>query len=171
MGELLDYNSKIKQLSANELEELKNDINEVRLLPSSKNYNWTTDVETAKSFVTNKEVFTMGRARYANLKYVNGPFVSSNNVVLSSKDIEKALTKFLMMIVIDNIEEFYIDGTTYPKFSKPNLDNFKINLPSLPEQEKIASFLTSLDNRIEKELNKMEKLKQEKQGYMQRMLG
>lgn len=43
--------------------------------------------------------------------------------------------------------------------------------PSLPEQEKIAAFLSSLDNRIDEELNKLEKLRLEKNGYMQRVLG
>lgn len=47
---------------------------------------------------------------------------------------------------------------------------FLINIPSLPEQEKIAAFLSSLDNRIDQQLNKLEQLKQEKQAYMQRVL-
>lgn len=48
---------------------------------------------------------------------------------------------------------------------------FLINLPSLPEQEKIAAFLSSLDKRIDEELNILEQLKLEKNGYMQRVLG
>lgn len=43
--------------------------------------------------------------------------------------------------------------------------------PSLPEQEKIVEFLSSLDNRIDEQLNKLEQLKSEKQAYMQKVLG
>ena len=53
-----------------------------------------------------------------------------------------------------------------------NLKDFKkssIQLPSLPEQEKIASFLSAQDELIEKAKEKLNLMKQEKQGFMQRM--
>lgn len=45
----------------------------------------------------------------------------------------------------------------------------KINLPCLKEQDRIASFLLTIDNIIEKESKKLEELKQWKKGLLQQM--
>lgn len=53
-----------------------------------------------------------------------------------------------------------------------NLDLFnliKVKVPSLPEQTKIANFLTSIDTKIEKEREKLESIKELKKGLMQKM--
>lgn len=45
----------------------------------------------------------------------------------------------------------------------------KMELPSLPEQKKIASLLLSMDDRIHAEKEKLELLKEQKKGYMQKI--
>ena len=53
-----------------------------------------------------------------------------------------------------------------------NMDLFKtikIKLPSLPEQEKIASLLSTIDKKIELEEKKLEELKEYKKGLLQQM--
>lgn len=47
--------------------------------------------------------------------------------------------------------------------------NLKINLPSLPEQQKIANFLTSIDNLIELKENQFNKAQEWKKGLLQQM--
>lgn len=47
--------------------------------------------------------------------------------------------------------------------------NIKINLPSLPEQEKIASLLSGIDKKIELEEERLEGYEEFKKGLMQRM--
>ncbi|WP_300485344.1 restriction endonuclease subunit S, partial [uncultured Brachyspira sp.] len=49
------------------------------------------------------------------------------------------------------------------------LKNIIIKLPSLPEQQKIASFLTSADELIDAERRKLEALKKYKKGLMQKL--
>lgn len=49
------------------------------------------------------------------------------------------------------------------------LQNLSIALPSLPEQQKIAAFLTSLDEQISAHTKKLEALKAHKKGLMQQL--
>lgn len=49
------------------------------------------------------------------------------------------------------------------------LQNLSIAFPSLPEQQKIASFLTSLDEQISAHTKKLEALKAHKKGLMQQL--
>lgn len=53
--------------------------------------------------------------------------------------------------------------------NKAIFSNFIVTVPSLPEQEKIASFLSTLDDQITLEKEKLTQLKLQKQGYMQRI--
>jgi len=53
--------------------------------------------------------------------------------------------------------------------SKIEMMKVKIKLPSLPEQQKIADFLSSIDNKIEAEKKKLEYLKAYKKGLLQKM--
>ncbi len=60
-------------------------------------------------------------------------------------------------------------GSTFLEISKASIAQLKLHLPSLPEQEKIASFLSSMDNRIELVRKQLETTKQFKKGLLQQM--
>lgn len=60
-------------------------------------------------------------------------------------------------------------GTGLPNIQKLTLSKFKIDIPCLEEQIKIANFLSNIDNIIEKESKKLEELKQWKKGLLQQL--
>ena len=60
-------------------------------------------------------------------------------------------------------------GSNYPAIGATDLKTIPIFFPSLPEQEKIASFLTAVDERIELLQKKKEKLEEYKKGVMQKL--
>ena len=60
-----------------------------------------------------------------------------------------------------------LGGTGQKEISKTNLFKLKFFQPSLPEQQKIADCLSSLDEVIELHTKKIELLKQHKKGLMQ----
>ena len=60
-------------------------------------------------------------------------------------------------------------GTSIQGFTKDDLANFNFCLPTLPEQQKIADCLSSLDELITAQTQKLETLKTHKKGLMQQL--
>ena len=60
-------------------------------------------------------------------------------------------------------------GSTFLEISKSNLEKCKVPIPCLKEQQKIANFLSSFDQKISTEKEKLKHLKQLKKGLLQRM--
>lgn len=61
-------------------------------------------------------------------------------------------------------------GATINSINGSDLKKFEIDIPSLPEQEKIANFLSTIDEKIEVLEKKLEELKEQKKGLMQKLL-
>ena len=59
--------------------------------------------------------------------------------------------------------------TGQPGINAKEYSMYKLSLPSLPEQEKIAGFLSKQDELIEVQEKKMELLKLQKKGLLQQM--
>ncbi len=60
-------------------------------------------------------------------------------------------------------------GGNYPAINSTDLSNMTVFFPSLPEQQKIASCLSSLDEGIAAQQEKVEALKEHKKGLMQKL--
>ena len=60
-------------------------------------------------------------------------------------------------------------GTKVQNLSKPNVENYEFLCPTKPEQQKIAAFLTAVDNKIEQLSKKQELLGEYKKGLMQQI--
>lgn len=63
----------------------------------------------------------------------------------------------------------YVTGNAPAKLTYNNLCNIPILLPSIEEQNKIGNFFIKLDRQIELEEQKLEKLEEQKKGYMQKI--
>lgn len=64
---------------------------------------------------------------------------------------------------------FRCTGTGYPAINSSDLATVPLSLPTLPEQQKIATFLTSIDAKIELLTKKRALLEQFKKGVMQQL--
>ena len=121
----------------------------VKLLPSSKNFDWACAYdEITKAYVNEAEVITVGRARNANTKYCNGKFIASQNHIIESYDKKCIDTKFLYFFILQNDTRFYSAESTYPMFTKMDFDDLNLHYPIVKEQNKVTALLDCLDDLI-----------------------
>lgn len=62
-----------------------------------------------------------------------------------------------------------ISGSGQPKLSKTDFKKIKLKITKLPEQQKIASYLTAVDTKLQQLTQKKELLQQYKKGVMQQL--
>lgn len=84
---------------------------------------------------------------------------------------EKIEYRFLLYQL--NLKKKYMDKvatkTAVPYMNKDNCNSIPIDFPALPEQQKIASFLSAVDEKIQQLSRKKELLSQYKKGVMQQL--
>jgi type I restriction enzyme S subunit len=78
---------------------------------------------------------------------------------------QKFIELYLNLIKLDD----FITGMAQPKLNRTMLDRIPIPFPDISEQQRIASCLSSLDELITAETQKLEALKTHKRGLMQQL--
>lgn len=94
-------------------------------------------------------------------------YFQDSNIVWLENDETKLLNQFLYYIY-KNIN-WTTEDTTIARLYNDNLLNVKIMIPIIEEQQKIANFLSAVDEKIEKSEKKVELLKDYKKGMMQKI--
>lgn len=93
--------------------------------------------------------------------------ISDNTLVIECSD--KMNYVFLEYMLRSYNLSKLIFGSGQPLVTGGQIKNIEMNLPILEEQIKIAGFLSSVDNIVKKEEEKLEKLKEWKKGLLQQM--
>jgi len=99
----------------------------------------------------------------------NNRYVLNQRMGLLRKKIKDVDLKFLRMYINYNQRYFkrHGQGTSQKNLSKNDILKFKVFLSDIKEQQKIASFLTSLDNIIESKQKQITQAEKWKKGLMQ----
>jgi type I restriction enzyme S subunit len=127
-------------------------------------------------YIRNINEILIGRQNFHNgsigiVKKENDGGVCSN--AISSFVVENEYLLFVFYYVARksyySIANDLIGGTGQKEISHKELLNFKILVPSLPEQQKIASCLSSLDEVIAGERQRLALLQQHKKGLLQQL--
>lgn len=100
----------------------------------------------------------------------DGIYVASTGYAqIRTKNNSKYLYQFLHSDDFVNEVILRCTGTSYPAINSTDLSNIQINLPTLPEQERIADFLSALDIKINLVKIQLEQTQQYKKGLLQKM--
>lgn len=99
-----------------------------------------------------------------------GEYVASTGYAqIRTKNDSKFLFQFLHTEKFVQNVMLRCTGTSYPSINSSDLSRIKISFPSLPEQTKIASFLTAVDDKLHALKQKNALLEQYKKGVMQQL--
>lgn len=106
-------------------------------------------------------------AFYNNEKIILGKSACYINIVdLVDK---RFIYNLLKSSIITNYFNSELTGSTIKNLSLSTIKNTKVNIPLLPEQEKIADFLIAVDDKIQQLTAKKQLLEQYKKGVMQQI--
>ena len=124
-------------------------------------YGYATTFQYKKNSVT---VSGRGNLGYANIRTQNFNAIV-RLIVIEPKD--NINSKYLEEII--NQTKFAIESTGVPQLTVPQIKSYKISIPSLPEQQKIAHFLSGIDGKIEQVNGELVKTQLFKKGLLQQM--
>jgi type I restriction enzyme S subunit len=130
------------------------------------------EVKRSDGYFLDKEaVIVPGEGLYFIPKYYKGKFDLHQRAyaIFDFKGLEGKFFYYLMHLLKDQLIKVSV-GTTVFSLRLPHFQNLIIPLPPLPEQQKIAEILETVDNAIEKTDKIIEKYKRIKQGLMQDLL-
>ncbi|MEB7402103.1 restriction endonuclease subunit S [Mammaliicoccus sciuri] len=93
-------------------------------------------------------------------------YMDSNMMALEPKTIN---SEFLFTFIGKTGLYKIADTSTIPQINNKHIEPYKILLPSSTEQKYIGDFFSKLDRQIELEEQKLEKLEEQKKGYIQQI--
>ncbi len=115
--------------------------------------------QTVRPYQKNNYYFTLGKNYVASTGYAQLRAKESSLFLYQTLHTEKFVNAVLLRCT----------GTSYPAIHSTDLATIKIAIPSLPEQQKIASFLESVDTKIQLLERKVVLLQSYKKGIMQKL--
>ena len=135
---------------ANELADLEHNDGDIRILYTTEKvaYTYANEVE---GNISEGEVVTIPWGGNVSIKYFKGKFVTADNRIATSNNIDVLSNKFLfywMLSQKDLIGSFYRGaGIKHP--SMMSVLNMQIPIPSLEEQKRIVGILDTFTDSIE----------------------
>jgi type I restriction enzyme S subunit len=100
--------------------------------------------------------------------YFNGEFWTVDTLFYTYK-FKNTLPLFVYGLFQKIIWKLHNEASGVPSLSKSTIEKIIVTIPTLPEQQKIASFLSAVDEKIQQLSRKKELLEQYKKGLMQQL--
>ena len=129
--------------------------------------NWTT--EKTKECKIGDLILTVRAPVGAVAKSIHNACIGRG--VCAIKNNSKSINEFIYQFLLDYETKWSSleQGSTFTAVSGLEIKKLEIPIPSLPEQTKIANFLSSLDEKINSTNNQITKTQEWKKGLLQQM--
>ena len=131
-----------------------------------------TIIEQGKDILISRMPTPIGRACISPI--LPYPYIVAVDISILKNNLKKIDQTYLVYTLnhsknLNNVQK-YVAGTTRQRINRKNLETILIILPSLPEQQQIASILSNVDSLIESTSKIIENSKSLKTGLMQKLL-
>jgi len=163
LSDLLDYEQPTQYLVSNENYD---DSFDIPVLTAGKTFILGYTNETKNIFLDNLPVIIFDDFTTAT-QFVNFPFKVKSSAIKILKQKDKLVNIKLIYEIMQMIN-FVADD--HKRYWISEFQDIDIKLPNLQEQQKIAEVLTACDDEINLLNLKLENLKKQKQGLMQKLL-
>lgn len=163
LSDLLDYEQPTQYLVSNENYD---DSFDIPVLTAGKTFILGYTNETKNIFLDNLPVIIFDDFTTAT-QFVNFPFKVKSSAIKILKQKDKLVNIKLIYEIMQMIN-FVADD--HKRYWISEFQDIDIKLPNLKEQQKIAEVLTACDDEINLLNLKLENLKKQKQGLMQKLL-
>ncbi len=120
----------------------------------------------ANKFKYKEAVTVTGRGNLGIAVARNEPFYPIVRLLVLLPLVKQNLKFFEEQI---NLLDIVSESTGVPQLTAPQLSKYKVNVPSLEEQTKIANFISAIDQKIEVVTQQIEQAKQWKKSLLQQM--
>jgi len=152
---------KFKHILASELKSMWVKEGDIKLLSTGKFDGYTTS-EFAEEFINEGEIVAIPSGGSANIKYYNGKFVDSGNILCCTRDQKLLNLKYFYYFLLDNNKtiDILFRGTSVKHPNMPEILEISIPIPPLEVQEEIVGILdkfTALEAELEAELEARKK--------------
>ncbi|WP_169310681.1 restriction endonuclease subunit S [Deinococcus proteolyticus] len=97
-------------------------------------------------------------------------WITGNAMVINVDNVLKVDKQFIYQMMLSKDFSSLVSGSGQPQITKKPLEDFAISLPPLPEQQAIASVLSTLDSEIASLEALKAKVQEQKRGLMDELL-
>jgi len=116
-----------------------------------------------------KQVIVSCRGSCGNVHFTRyKSWITGNAMVINMDETLQCEKKFIYYQLSNTNFNYLITGSGQPQITS-NIKNHKVFIPTLEEQQKIASFLTTIDEKIALLTSQIENTENYKQGLLQQM--
>lgn len=143
-------------------------------------YIYDTQVKITEEGLKNSSAWLVPKNSLIYSMYASFGFVSINKIEVATSQAMMCIVPNLSKVALEYLYYFlddfqkdvrsFVETGTQGNLNAEIVKNFKIKLPNLKEQQKIAEVLTACDDEINLLNLKLENLKRQKQGLMQKLL-
>ena len=143
-------------------------------------YIYDTQVKITEEGLENSSAWLVPKNSLIYSMYASFGFVSINKIEVATSQAIMCIVPNLSKVALEYLYYFlddfqkdvrsFVETGTQGNLNAEIVKNFKIKLPNLKEQQKIAEVLTAFDDEINLLNLKLENLKKQKQGLMQKLL-